>query len=57
MEKVGKNATTKMESSEIGDGSEMTLPYLEMEEYCGDRNLASVGETLEVSYFWIALPC
>ena len=48
MEKVGKNATTKMESSEIGDGSEMTLPYLEMEEYCGDRNLASVGETLEV---------
>ena len=45
---MGKNATTKMEFSEIGADLEIALPYLEKGVYDGDRNVASVGETLEV---------
>ena len=35
MEKVGKNATTKMESSEIFVDKERALPYLEDGEFDG----------------------
>ena len=52
MEKVGKNATTKMESSDI----RRALPYLENGEKDGDRNLASVGERWKFSYLVFALP-
>ena len=39
--------TTKMESSKILEDIERALPYLEKGGYDGDRNLASVGETVE----------
>ena len=45
MEKVGKIVTTETKSLEMMEEFEMALPYLEMEEFYGDRNLASVGET------------
>ena len=49
--------TTEMESAEIFVDSERALPHLEKGGYDGDRNLASVGETVKVSYFLVALPC
>ena len=48
--------TTKTESSEIFADSEITLPYLKKGAYDGDRNLASVGETLKVPFFVVVLP-
>ena len=58
MGEVGlKIATTKMELSEIFVDKERALPYLENGEFDGDRDLASVGETVKVSYFLVALPC
>ena len=49
--------TTKMESAEIFGDIERALPYLEKGGYDGDRNFASVGEDLEISYCLVALPC
>ena len=53
---MGKNVTTKMESSEILADLEISLPYLEKGAYDGDRNLASVGGTWKAAYFLDALP-
>ena len=48
---------TGTESAEMVEVFERALPYLEKGGYDGDRDLASVGETVEVSYFLAALPC
>ena len=48
--------TTKMESSENVADLEIALPYLENGVYDGDRDLASVGETVKFSHFLAALP-
>ena len=49
--------TTETKSSKILVDMERALPYLEKGGYDGDRNLASVGKTVEVLYFLVALPC